>query len=52
VDVTSLLITAGGTLGTVIMSNHIERFKDMGKVIKRAFFSLKPGSGPVWCRPW
>lgn len=42
VDVTSLLITAGGTLGTVIMSNPIERFKDMGKVIKRAFFSSSP----------
>jgi len=39
VDVPSLLITGGGTLGAAIMANPIERTKALPKIIRKAFFN-------------
>jgi len=41
-DFPSLLITVGGTLGVVIMSSPMDRFKNIGKILGRAFFSKSP----------
>lgn len=42
VDLPSILITVGGTLGAVIMANPMGRIKNIGKVAKIAFFSQTP----------
>ncbi|MDD2207073.1 MAG: motility protein A [Aminobacterium sp.] len=42
VNFPSLLITLGGTLGATIMANPVERIKNIGKILGRAFFSQSP----------
>ncbi len=42
INLPSLLITVGGTLGSVIMANPMDRIKNLGKVTKIAFFSQTP----------
>ena len=42
INLPSLLITVGGTLGAVIMANPMGRIKNVGKVAKIAFFSKTP----------
>lgn len=39
VDIPSILITGGGTLGAAIMANPLERTKALPKIIRKAFFS-------------
>lgn len=42
VNLPSILITVGGTLGAVIMANPMGRIKNIGKVARIAFFSQTP----------
>ena len=42
VNMPSLLITVGGTFGAVIMSNPMERIRDLGKILHKAFFAESP----------
>jgi len=42
VDIASVLITVGGTFGAVIMSNPMERIRDLGKILHKAFFAESP----------
>ncbi|PIE54271.1 MAG: motility protein A [Dethiosulfovibrio peptidovorans] len=42
INLPSMLITVGGTLGAVIMANPMERIKKLGKVLKIVFFSQSP----------
>lgn len=39
IDAASVLITLGGALGATILSNPLERFKNVGKIAKNVFFT-------------
>jgi len=42
INIPSVLITVGGTFGAVIMSNPMERIRDLGKILHKAFFAESP----------
>ncbi|MEA3284156.1 MAG: motility protein A [Synergistota bacterium] len=42
VNLPSMLITIGGTMGAVIMANPMDRIKKLGKITRVAFFSQTP----------